>query len=546
MLTQQKMAANQRKRTVLSVDKKLDICKRLKKGATITSLSKELNIGKSTISDIKRNEEKLVTFVEKFDSAEGSTKRKTMKAAKDRKLDEGMAMWFMQKRSEGVPISGPILMAKALEFHAKMYPNGGGGEFKASTGWLKNFQGRYGIRQIAIQGETLSAKADLVQPFKDNLSRIIEEEGLTLNQVYNCDETGLYWKALPSKTLASRTESKAPGYKVSKERVTILACANATGDNKLRLTMVGKSRNPRALKNVSHSVLPVRYTNQTNAWMDMKLFEDWFFQEFIPSVKKYSHERKLEEKALLLLDNAPAHPSTDVLQSEDGTIKCLFLPPNTTSLVQPMDQSVLENMKRRYRKELLKKLLLADDSTTAESEVGVIAFWKSLTIKDAMYMVSDAWNYITDANIRASWNKLLGGDMPATSTDEANPVPEMLQALACLEKNTDYEEADVEEWLQIDASDPGYAILSDDEIVQRVTSPDTFETDDGDYDEPHDVQLIPSHAEACEMFKKCILWAEQQPETTGSHVMTLRSLIGMSAQKRMSNFKQTKITSFFS
>ena len=66
MLTQPKMATNQRKRTVLSVDQKFEICKRLKKGATITSLLKELNIGKLMICDIKRNEEKLVTFVEKL------------------------------------------------------------------------------------------------------------------------------------------------------------------------------------------------------------------------------------------------------------------------------------------------------------------------------------------------------------------------------------------------------------------------------------------------------------------------------------------------
>ena len=92
-----------------------------------------MDIGKSTICDIKQNEEKLVAFVEKRNSAEGSAKWKTMKVAKDRKLDEAMAIWFMQKRSEGVPILGPILMAKALEIHVRMYPNGGE-EFKASTG----------------------------------------------------------------------------------------------------------------------------------------------------------------------------------------------------------------------------------------------------------------------------------------------------------------------------------------------------------------------------------------------------------------------------
>ena len=83
-----------RKRPVLSVNQKLENCKQLKKGASITSLSKELGLGKSTICNIKRNEDKLVTFVEKLDSTKASTTRKTMKAAKDKKLDEAVAMWL--------------------------------------------------------------------------------------------------------------------------------------------------------------------------------------------------------------------------------------------------------------------------------------------------------------------------------------------------------------------------------------------------------------------------------------------------------------------
>ena len=87
--------------------------------------------------------------------------------------------------------------------------------------------------KLAIQGESMSANTDGVGDFKSMLPKVIEDKGLTLSQIYNCDETDLYWKALPSKTLASRNEVRAPGYKVSKERVTILACANATGDHKL-------------------------------------------------------------------------------------------------------------------------------------------------------------------------------------------------------------------------------------------------------------------------------------------------------------------------
>ena len=81
--------------------------------------------------------------------------------------------------------------------------------------------------------------------------------------------------------------------------------------------------------------------------------------------------------------------------------------------------------------------------------------------------------------------------------------------------------------------------------MQTVTHPETVETDDSDSDELHDMEPIPSHAKACEMLKECILWAEQQPETTGAHMISLRSLMGISAKKRMSRLKQTKITSFF-
>jgi hypothetical protein len=51
-------------------------------------------------------------------------------------------------------------------------------------------------------------------------------------------------------------------------------------------------------------------------------------------------------KALLLLDNDPVHNSTDLLRSKHGKIKRLFLPPNTSSLIQPMDQGVILTCKQ--------------------------------------------------------------------------------------------------------------------------------------------------------------------------------------------------------
>jgi hypothetical protein len=48
----------------------------------------------------------------------------------------------------------------------------------------------------------------------------------------------------------------------------------------------------------------------------------------------------------LSLLNCPAHPHVKGLKS----VKLVFLPPNTTSVTQPMDQGVIRNLKLHYRK----------------------------------------------------------------------------------------------------------------------------------------------------------------------------------------------------
>ena len=55
-----------------------------------------------------------------------------------------------------------------------------------------------------------------------------------------------------------------------------------------------------------------------------------------------------DPKAWLLLDNCSVHPDEKSLVSEDDLITAKFLPPNVTSLIKPMDQRVLESLKRCY------------------------------------------------------------------------------------------------------------------------------------------------------------------------------------------------------
>ena len=178
---------------------------------------------------------------------------------------------------------------------------------------------------------------------------------MTLNQIFNCEETGLYYQLFPKKTLAAHSEKRADGRKAPKQRVTINACSNASGMIKLPLLLIGKYKNPRCFKHIKKEFVPVTYNNQSNAWMSTSIFSDWFHHTFVPTVRKKLRELGVEPKAVLVLDNCSAHPNEDELVSEDQKIVAKFLPPNVTSLIQPMDQGVLESLKRCYRRKLLEK-----------------------------------------------------------------------------------------------------------------------------------------------------------------------------------------------
>ena len=91
--------------------------------------------------------------------------------------------------------------------------------------------------------------------------------------------------------LAGHFERSADGRKTQKDRVTISACANASGDMKLPLVLIGKSKNPRCFKHITRDQLPVTYYNQSNAWMNTEIFSEWFHHKFVPIVQEKLRER---------------------------------------------------------------------------------------------------------------------------------------------------------------------------------------------------------------------------------------------------------------
>jgi len=187
-------------------------------------------------------------------------------------------------------------------------------------------------------------------------------------------------------------ERRAEGRKKSKDRVTVGACANVTGNIKLPLLFIGKAARPRCFSRVDMRNLPVVYKSQKNAWVTTNIFSEWFHNYFVPHVHEKLRELGKEPRALLVLDNCSAHPDQDLLISQDGKVKASFLPPNVTSLIQPMDQGVLESLKWYYRKSLLR------DISLTEEDLDISEFLKKVNMKIVIDKIAIAWNEIQFVN----------------------------------------------------------------------------------------------------------------------------------------------------
>lgn len=519
-----------RKRTVLTIKQKLEIVEKLEKGESANRIASDYSVGVQTVRDIKNNKAKIQEFVAASDSGEGPSKRKTMKSAKHPALDEALLKWFNQKRLEGTPISGPICTQQAQKFHESL---GLKDPFNASSGWFTRFKQRHGIRELTIQGEQLSGNISAAHEFCPSFQRYVTDHNLSYDQIYNADETGLYWKCLPSRTLASEAEKRAPGHKSSKERVTVMPCANASGTHKLKLLVIGKAKKPRSFKG-TEVTLPVNYCNQKGAWMDREIFHKWFHNDFVPQVRSFLAGRGIEQKAVLLLDNAPSHPDKSTLISDDGLITVMYLPPNVTALIQPMDQGVISTMKRSYRTTLLKSLI---------EEENLISLWKKYRLVDAVYNIADAWKHIKPVTLMRSWKKILPNtDVECDSEDEDNiPLMTLARKIRGFESVDD---GNLQEWLNTDADDAGFQHLTDEEIIQQTLEHKTDDEDSiSESDEEMNVSKI-KHQSALDNTNSLLDYMIQVGFDY-TDVVSVRKIRNSIRQKISEYEKQTKITDFF-
>lgn len=103
-------------------------------------------------------------------------------------------------------------------------------------------------------------------------------------------------------------------------------------------------------------------------------------------------------KILLFMDNAGCHP--EELRDKFSNIQICFLPPNTTSTLQPLDLGIIKNFKLHYRRHFLRYVISKIDDCDKASDVV-----KSVDVLIAIRWVALAWSQVTAGTISKCFRK---------------------------------------------------------------------------------------------------------------------------------------------
>ena len=233
----------------------------------------------------------------------------------------------------------------------------------------------------------------------------------SLNDIYNGDETALFYKSLPHRTYCFDGDKPAGSAKC-KDRLTLLIITNMDSSDHRKLSVIDKSKTPHCLQKkykMQVKDMSVDWYASKNAWMTGEIHHQ--------IMSKLNNEMRLSNRHILYVwDNASSHQVR-----EYSHIKFLMLPPNATSIMQPLDQGIILSAKRRYKKKLAERYLVC-----VENNKDANSLLKALNIVQATNMIAASWRETSSTIIQNCFRKAgfkHHAVDPAPETEDPLPAP---------------------------------------------------------------------------------------------------------------------------
>lgn len=232
--------------------------------------------------------------------------------------------------------------------------------------WAKDFIKRHSLSArypTKVKPQRAKLTKDDIEDFFKNLTGSLE--GVEPENIFNYDETNFTDDPKASQCICRpgrRRHERVMAH--SKMAFSVMFCGSATGVH-LPPMVVYKAKN--MYEGWQSKAIPnAVYETTESGWFDMRTFEIWFDQIFLPHVK---NNCKAGPK-VLIGDNLGCHFSPSVIEKclEHG-IRFIALPPNSTHICQPLDVAVFKPMKNLWRKCLSDWRIESRSSGTIPKEI---------------------------------------------------------------------------------------------------------------------------------------------------------------------------------
>lgn len=203
------------------------------------------------------------------------------------------------------------------------------------------------MNEYKSHGESGSAEVEKAQLEMEEIRKILAN--YDLDDIYNMDETWYYFALQPDRSL---TSEQLEGRRKDQRRITKALTCNGTGSDRLPPWIIGIAENPRCFKNINRATLGCYYRNNQTAWMKFGIMIEFLLW--------FDHKMR-GRKLVLCLDNLSGHEK-DVWEVALQNTQIIWLPANTTSKYQPMDQGIIRAWKAYTRRHYIRYLIAKVDT----------------------------------------------------------------------------------------------------------------------------------------------------------------------------------------
>lgn len=168
-----------RKVVVLSLKDKKNLIEAHDRGKTKKQLSKQYNIGASTVPQIINRRNEIMRRCELLKSSNMSTDRKRFTGVEESSFDQQMLAFVRHTQSLGKTLTGSVMQQQAISIHRQIH---GETNFFASESWLKTFKRRYGLggyNLMAKEGSSTQVSTSTAKVGDEDSKEESDPEGAT-------------------------------------------------------------------------------------------------------------------------------------------------------------------------------------------------------------------------------------------------------------------------------------------------------------------------------------------------------------------------------